>query len=204
MSSVEAALQRVLNAPTPDAIWQLQPYLLASDAPGAEPARELARSLYCYLSNVQSKLTAKQHSSLSALLAAGSLGIIAIQDVREAFACNPERVWSNLLAGGLAGTLELLSTFQHVKSWETEFVSAHEGAVWDLYAALWQLSSEMQPDLPFEQRQALIDPLLAIVRDPGTPSAVRIALIIRLFQIVLVIRLVPLLVLSGEGASVAD
>jgi hypothetical protein len=202
--SVEAALQRVLNAPTPDAIWHLHPHLLALDVPGAEAARELARSLYCYLSNVQSKLSSKQHSSLSALLAAGSIGIIAIQDVREALACNPDQVWSNLLAGGLAGTLELLSTFQHVKSWETEFVSAHEGAVWDLYAALWQLSSEMKPDLPFEQRQALIDPLLSIVRDPGTPSAVRVALIVRLFQILLVIRLVPLLVLPVQDASGAD
>ena len=68
------------------------------------------------------------------------------------------------LSGGLAATLETLSTFQHVKAWEREFAPVHEEAVWHLYRLLWELSCEAQPDLPFARRRALIDGLLAAIR----------------------------------------
>jgi hypothetical protein len=89
--------------------------------------------------------------------------------------------------------METVSTFQHVKAWETEFLSVHEEVIWHLYAALWHLSVETQPDLPAEMRQALVDHLLSAVRNPEFDSGIRIALVIRLFQILLVIRLAPLL-----------
>lgn len=191
MAAIESLLQRLLREPSPDVLWQLHPHLLTLEGPDAEPARALARSFYCYLSTVQSKLTSKQYSSLSAMLAAGSVASIAVQDVREALACDRENLLGNMLAGVLAATLETLATFQHVKAWETEFASAHEGAVWDLYAALWMLSVETQPDLPVAQRQALIDHLLAVVRAPDLHSSVRIVVIVLLFETLLLIRLLP-------------
>ncbi len=112
----------------------------------------------------------------------------------------------NLLAGGLAATLETLSTLQHVQAWETEFASVHEEAVWQLYDALWAVSVELQPGLEPTRRHALIDSLLSPVRDPAVHSAARMALVIRLFQFLLVIRLAPLLptIRAGEQAAVTE
>jgi hypothetical protein len=191
--TIEHLLQRILSEPSPDDLWQLHPRLLALDTPAAAPARELARRFYCYLSCVRSKLTSKQYSTLAAWLAAGSVGVIALQDVIEAAPSDRAGMIGNLLAGGIAGSLELLSTRQHVKAWETEFISVHEEAVWHLYTTLWQLSVETQPGLAPEKRQALIDPLLTAVRDPLLDGMARMAVVIRLFQVLLIIRLAPLL-----------
>ena len=117
--------------------------------------------------------------------------MIALQDLLEALTRERDRAIQRLLTGGLAEALEMLATAQHVKAWETEFASVHDQAVWYLYEALWQLSTETQPDLPAAQRQALIDSLLSSVRDPGVNSAVRMALIIRLYQVLLAIPFIP-------------
>jgi hypothetical protein len=192
--SIHTLLERILREPSPDELWALHPHLLALDAPEAAPARDLAQMFYCYLSCVRSKLTSKQYSSLAARFAAGSIGVIAIEEVIEAFRADRHNAIGNLLAAGLASILEGMSTVQHVKAWDTEFASVHEEAVWHLYAALWQLSTETQPDLPFDTRRELIDRLLSPARQSKTESVARMALIIRLFQILLAIRLVPALV----------
>ncbi len=196
--TVHELLQRVLREPTPSDLWGLHPHLLAM--PNIEGAQALLRSFYAYLSDVQSKLTSKQYSALSAGLAAGSVGVIATQDIVEAFRENREQALANLLAGGLAATLETFATLQHVKAWETEFSSMHAGALWDLYDTLWQLSVETQPDLPVAQRHALIDELLAPARNPGLDSATRTAVIIRLYQLVFLLRLVPALAVEQDPA----
>jgi len=190
--SLENLLQRILTKPSPDDLWALHPRLLSVDSPDAGPARELARLFYCYLSCVRSKLTSKQYSSLAAMLSAGSVGVIALQDILETLRVDRARAIGNLLAGGLAASLETSSTLQHVKAWEKEFASVHEEAVWHLYAMLWQLSVETQPDLPSDQRLALIDSLMCVVRDPNMDSAARMAIVIRLFQVMLIVRLAPL------------
>jgi hypothetical protein len=199
--TLENLLQRILSDPSPDDLWRLHPHLLALDSPEAVPAREIARMFYCYLSCVRSKLTSKQYSLLAAALAASSVGVIALQDVVRALASDRAHAIGNLLAGGLAETLETFSTFQHVKAWETEFASVHEEAVWNLYAALWQLSTETQPDLPFPARQVLIDSLLSTVRDATVSSTARMAVIVRLFQVLLAIRLAPLFAPAQISAS---
>jgi hypothetical protein len=191
--SIENLLQRILRDPSPDDLWRLHPTLLALDVPEAEPARELARIFYCYLSCVRSKLTSKQHSSLSALLEAGSVGMIVTQDVLSAIQKGQREVISELLAGGIAGLLETAAAYRHVKAWETEFLSVHEEMLWHLYAALWQISVETQPDLSADTRQALVDHLMSAFRRPDLDAGVRMALVIRLLQILLLIRLAPLL-----------
>jgi hypothetical protein len=199
--SLESLVQRILSEPSPDDLWDLHPHLLALESPDAEPARDLAQLFYCYLSCVRSKLTGTQYSTLAAALSASSVGVIALQDVLEVFETDRARAISNFLAGGLAASLETFSTLQHVKAWEKEFASVHEEAVWHLYAILWQLSVETQPGLPSDQRQRLIDSLMGAVRDPKVDSAARVAIVIRLFQVLLIIRLAPLWrLLTGADA----
>ncbi|MCZ7540713.1 MAG: hypothetical protein M5U29_12545 [Anaerolineae bacterium] len=192
MSAVQF-LERILAAPTADDLWALHPHLLALQEPEAERARDVLRLFYCYMSCVTGKLTSKEHSSSAAHLAAGSVGVIALHEVLESLAADRARAISNLLSGGLAATLETLSTFQHVKAWEREFASVHEEAVWHLYRLLWELSSEAQPDLPFDRRRALIDGLLAVIRSDQLEAGARVAVVIRLFQVLLAIRVAPLL-----------
>ncbi len=186
-------LHRILREPSADDLWQLNPHLLALDSPEAERARALAQQFYCYLNCVLSKLTSKQYSSLSALMAAGSIGMVIAQDVIEAVQKGRKEAISELLAGGMAGLLEATSAWQHVKAWEAEYLSVQDEVSWYLYEALWQVSVDTQPDLPAETRQTLVDRLLAPIRSSTINSAIRVAMIIRLFQILLVIQVAPLL-----------
>jgi hypothetical protein len=190
---MEAILGRLLIEPSPDDLWQLHPHLLVLDDDAAEPSRELARLFFCYLSCMRSKLTSKQFSSVAALLAAGSIGVIALEDIIEALSRDRQQALHNLVSGGLAGALEVLSTTQHVKAWETEFASVHDEVVWQLYEAFWNLSAEFQPDLAPSERHMHIDSLLSVVRDSAVNSTARMVLVIRLFQILLAIRLAPFL-----------
>ena len=186
-------LRRILTEPVPDDVWQLHPHLLAAGESG-QPALAVAEKFYCYLSTVRSKLTSKRFSSFAASLAAGSMGVIALEDVVESMGSRDHQgTLFNLMAGGLAATLEVAATWQHVKAWETEFTSVHEECVWFLYEVLWTFSAEHQPEMPLSQRHALIDHLLGAVRSPEVNSTIRMALIIRLFQFLLVIRAAPLL-----------
>jgi hypothetical protein len=190
--AVEQLLVRILREPSPEDLWDLHPHLLAMEGADAEAARDLSRTFYNYLAEVKSKLTSQQYSSLAAKLQVGTVGAITGQDIVEALISGNPRAISELLTGGLAAVLETVSNFQHVKAWETEFSSTHTAAVWELYAVLWHISAEMQPDLPLEKRQALINELLAPARNPDLENGVRLAVIIRLFQLLLAIRLVPL------------
>jgi len=199
--SLAGLLQRILRQPSPDDLWALQPVLLAVDTPGAEAAREIAHCFYCYASRVESKLDSKHYSTVSARLAGGSIGVLAMQDVLEALASPQRGALGELLAGGLAGMLEVLASLQSVKAWKTEFESVHEEAAWDLYAALWRLSVDTQPGLPVSQRQAMLDPLFAIIRSREVDGTMRMALIIYLYQIALAIRLAPLLAADPDSAT---
>ena len=201
----ENLLQRILSDPSPDDLWALHPHLLALDVPEVEPVRELAQMFFCYLSCVSSKLTSREHSSLSALLSAGSIGVVVVQDVWSSLKAGRAEAISELLSGGIAGILEVAATLQHVKAWDTEFQSVHEEALWRLYAAMWRISIETQPDLPVEKRQALVDNLMSALRHPSLDGHVRMALVIRLLQILLVIRLAPLVErITAQQAPVAE
>jgi hypothetical protein len=191
--ALEDLLQRILSDPSPDDLWALHPYLLAMDVPEAAAAREVTQLFFRYLSGVRSKLTAKQHSSLSAILSAGSVGVVVTQDLWASFREGRAEAITELVSGGIAGILEVASTLQHVRAWDIEFQSVHEEALWRLYEALWHISIETQPDLPVEKRRALVDNLLSALRQPTLDGSVRMALVIRLLQILLAVRLAPLL-----------
>lgn len=193
MPTVRALLAQILEDPTPDTLWQLHPHLLARPAAETQAARDITRAFYSYLSQVRSKLTSKQYSSLAALLAAGAVSVIAMQEAYEALVVEHRHNLSSLFGGALASMLEAFSTVQHVKAWETEFASEHEEAVWSIYVALWHISADAQPDLPVERRHELIDSLLAPVRQTQTDSMLRLVLVIRLYQLLLAILLAPLL-----------
>jgi len=198
---LEETLQRLLTEPSPEDVWALQPLLLASSQPAAPRAYEAARLFYCYLVNVRSKLTSKQYSLVGAALAATSIGVMAVRDLFDSVVNDPEHLIPNALAGGLAGTTEGLATLQQVRAWETEFASVHDEALWNLYGLLWQLSADARPQQAPETRHALIEQLLAPARASELDGLARLAYLIRLFQIVLLARMQPLLAASRAEAG---
>lgn len=197
--ALETIVQRILTEPAPEDLWALQPLLLASDAPAAQHACEVAQQFYCYLVNVRSKLTSKQYSLLGAALAATSIGIIAVHDLLESAAEDHAHLLQNALAGGLAGATEGFATLQHVRAWETELGSVHDEALWGLYNLLWRLSVEGRADQAPNTRHALIEQLLAPARAAELDGLARMAYLIRMFQIVLLLRLHPLMAATREA-----
>jgi len=102
--------------------------------------------------------------------------------------------------------LMVLATLQYVKAWEAETSLVHDQAMWWLFEGLWRLSREFRPHMAAGERQKLIDALLAPAREEETGPAVKIVLLVRLFQTLLFSSLgwvVPLLA-SSDVSDVPD
>ena len=183
-------LNRIARQPTTDDLWALRGTLLActQGQPEAQLAHEIAREFYMYLSELQSKMNARQYNELASLLDIGSVGMLALQDI----IFEEKDLWKNLLLGGIGEGLMVLASRQYVKAWEQELKSVHRRAAWSLYGVLWQLSCEHQPDVATSERQALIEATLAPALDDDTPFESRMLLLLRLFQTLLLLLGAPL------------
>jgi hypothetical protein len=188
--SFQDLLHRLLTQPTPDDLLALQTALLAAEADPAHAdaalrALEVAREFHAYLSELQAKSSAREYSELASKLDIGAVGGVALENLAEA----GESLLKRILLGGLSETLMVLASRQYVKAWSREMRPLHGQAVWFLRSELWRLSSAGRPDMPPEERTALVDGLLSPALDDSTADEVCVALLGRLFQIVLVIHL---------------
>jgi len=186
--SLDTTLTQVLTQPTPDALWNLRADLLilASCLPsgGRDKARwslEIAGRFHDYISELRSKMTARQYSQFASRLDMGSVGLLAVQDMIT----EREHLLESLFLGGLSEGLMVLATLQYIKAWESEMALAHNRAVWWLFEGLWRLSQTFRPDMNGGERQKLIDALLAPARSKKMAPAVKMALLVRLFQLLL-------------------
>jgi len=182
----------MLTEPTPDALVALQGALLTLDHQGqaAERALEVAGRFYEYLSELHSKIAARDYSELASRLDIGAVGAVALENVLGA---EQDNFWRQLVMGGVAEGLMVAASRQYVKGWEVETGLIHTRAVWYLAEALWRASEEMQPDLPAEQRWQAIQSLLAPARDAEVPAPDKAVLLGRVFQILLITHLSRLL-----------
>jgi hypothetical protein len=188
MQSLQDALQPILSQPTPDSLVALQGVLLALDCrgEGIDRALEIAGHFHAYLSELQSKITAKDYSELASRLDIGAVGTVALENM---VAAEKEQFWERLLLGGLGEGLMVAASRQYIKAWEVETGLVHSRAAWTLTEALWRTSVERQPDLPAEQRWQAIQSLLAPAYDPNVPAPDKAALLGRVFQILLLTHL---------------
>jgi hypothetical protein len=192
--SLAVLLEQVLRNPTPDTLWRLQPALLALDHPSAAGAREIAGQFFAYLNAVRSKAEARRFPVLATAFAATSTSLSIGEDL---LALEKAKVLPMLLEG-VRLTLDILSNYQFVRQWEPDFAAVHDAAVWNLYGAYWKLSEDHQADMDAEKRRELLDGLFSIVRDPEADSALRLALLVRLFAWGLIARMVPLIALEAS------
>jgi hypothetical protein len=188
--AIPTVIEQVLNQPTPEVLAKLQPLLLAMGSPQALAAHDIAGQFYLYLSAIRNLIEARQFPVLATTLAASSIGIGMAKDIfSEEETINPLKA----MVDGLRVVLDILSNYQFVRQWEPSFAAVHDAAVWNLYQAYWNLSAEMHPGLSVVKRAELLENLFSIVRNPESESALRLALLVRLFQWGLIARLLPLL-----------
>jgi hypothetical protein len=201
---LEQKLSLVLAQPTPVALWDLRAELLAlADRLPSDGQREagwtleIVRQFHNYLAELYSKMTAREYSQLASRMDMGSVGMLAIQDLLT----ERERLLESLFLGGLSEGLMVLATLQYVKAWEAETALAHDQAIWWLFEGLWRLSREFRPEMGGEERRKLIDGLLAPARSEESKPAVKVALLARLFQVLLVGSLGWVGPLLAEGGA---
>jgi hypothetical protein len=192
MKSLADAIQPILSQPTPEALVELQGALLASGHAGPEVHRTLdaAGHFYNYLSELQSKVSARNYSELASLLDIGAVGAVALESIISAESHN---FWQRMLLGGLGESLMVAASRQYVKGWEIETGLVHSQAAWYLTEALWHASGQTQPHLPAETRWQAIHQLLAPARDPDLPAPAKALLLGRIFQMLLLTHLARLL-----------
>jgi hypothetical protein len=183
-------LGRLLTEPTPADLLALQTRLLAAEidptrSDAARRALEVAREFHAYLSELEAKFGAREYSELASMLDVGAVGVVALENLTEA----GEALLKRLLLGGLSEILMVFASRQYVKAWSRELRPIHMQAVWFLRGELWQLSVTGRPDISTEERAALVDGLLAPALDEDAADEVHVALLGRLFQVLLVIHL---------------
>jgi hypothetical protein len=188
---IQDLLARLLTEPTPADLLALQTRLLAAEtdpteqADAARRALDVAREFYCFLCELEAKSSAREYSELASMLDVGAVGGVALESLAEA----GETLLQRLLLGGLSETLMVLASRQYVKAWSHEMRPVRMRAIWFLRRDLWRLSVQGRPEMSSPERAALVDGLLAPVLDGDGADEVHLALLGRLFQILLAIHL---------------
>ncbi len=192
--SFQDLLGRLLVEPSPSDLLALQTCLLVAEADparadAARQALEVSREFHSYLSELEAKFGARQYSELASLLDIGAVGAVALENLTEA----GESLKQRILLGGLSEVLMVLASRQYVRAWGREMKPIHMRAVWFLRAELWRLSVAGRPDIGAEERVVLVDGLLAPALESEATDEVCLALLGRLFQILLIIHLAQVL-----------
>lgn len=191
MKNLPDVLQPIMVSPTPGALVALQGALLASEVEGEaiESALEIAGQFHTYLSELQSKITAKQYNEMASRLDIGAVGTVALENI---VATEKEQFWKRLLLGGLGEMLMVTASRQYIRAWDAETNLVHTQAAWYLSEALWRASRQTQPDLAPEQRWEAIHGLLAPAYTAETPAPTKAILLGRVFQVLLLTYLARL------------
>jgi len=196
---LSAIVQQVLTTPTPAALWELYGQLLAAGADAS--LIHTVETFHHYLCDLQSKATARQYSELASLLDIGAVGGVALGNLIGGEAHD---LFQRFLLGAASESLMVLASRQYIKGWGAELHSVHCQAAWFLAGELWDLSAEMQPDLPAGERWSNVQKLLAPARDPDTPNEAKAVLLGRLFQIFLLSQLTPHLPIPNPQSPIPN
>lgn len=192
MEALTDVLKPILVAPTPAALVALQGALFRAgvQGPALDDSLAIAAEFFVYLSDLQSKLTAKEYNEMASRLDIGAVGMVALENLA---ATRREEFWQRLLLGGLGETLMVAASRQYIRAWDVETGLVHSRAAWYLAEALWRTSAELQPGLAPEQRWQAIHQLLAPAYDASVAAPAKAVLLGRIFQVLLLTHLARLL-----------
>jgi hypothetical protein len=190
--AARAVLDRILAAPTPDDLWQLQKALLISGGDEAARARAVARQFHACLRSLHSKSESRNASRWGAVLGTAAVASVTLPEMLQ----EQERSLQTLIQNALPAALEVGSAVKSAQAWEVEASLLYDEFAWFLYEELWDLSTAERPDMAPAERRERIDVLLDPLLDPGLPDADRGVLVVDVFRAVLAARMQPLL---GDG-----
>ncbi len=188
MNKIQNSLLMALSAPSPTVLWQLRSDLLEANLPHDMPIWNLLDEFHGFLNTLSASTTAHEYSKIATLLDIGAIGFVALEHVIDGN-LSPSQLWRRLIAGSAGEGLMVLASRQYVKAFQAETIAVFRSSAWHLYQDLWQISTDTQPDLEVEVRRQVIDQLLAPIHDESVDQMVKVVLIGRLFQLLLVIRL---------------
>ena len=188
MITFQQSLATVLSKPTPAALWQLRGDLLQADIPATTPIWQVIDQFFTFLNNLSANLKDYEFSKMATLLDIGAIGGVAIQGVIEGN-LPMKTLWKRLLAGTVGEGLMVLASRQYIKGAQAELISVYQDTAWYLFDALWHVSTQLQPSLTPAERRRLLDDLFAPALHEKTDDAVKIVLLGRLFQLLLVVHL---------------
>jgi hypothetical protein len=200
MKTLQESVLRILSQPRPDDLVELQGVLLMSGQEGEAVQRALgtAERFYAYLSDLQSKIAAKEYSELASRLDISAVGVVALENM---ISQESETFWQRLMLGGLGEALMVGASRQYVKGWEVETGVVHRTAAWYLTEALWSASRDMQPDLAPDRRWEAIQALLSPVHDAEVPAPAKALLLGRIFQMLLLTHLARLIEIDTQDET---
>ncbi len=130
---------------------------------------------------------AREYSHVASLLDIGAVAGVALENlVGEE---GSKELWKRFALGAASETMMVLAARQYVKAWEEETDAIFNSAVWFLKQAYWNLSHELQPELPSHSRTKFTNELVSPLKSDQIRGIVKAGLIIRLFQILLIARI---------------
>ncbi|MBN1991758.1 MAG: hypothetical protein JW953_03575 [Anaerolineae bacterium] len=188
-AQLQVTLKRILTTPTPADLWTLQAELLELGGETAFKAREVAGAFHSCLRHLESKTASRNASRWGAVLATAAVSSVGLQEMLT----EQEDPLECLLASGVTAMLEIGSAAKHVQAWQVEATLMYDDVAWYLYGELWEISRLGRAELSAPQRRAALDQLLRPILDSHVAEAVKSALLVRLFQVVLAARMWPLL-----------
>jgi hypothetical protein len=181
------SLTAMLSRPAPDSLWLLRADLLES---GLDPdSRPLAilDAFYHFLNRLVASSTAREYSHFASILDMAALAGVAVQNLIDEE--DSEDWWRRFVVGAISEGMMVLAARQYVKAWEEEMRAGRNTAAWYLAQEYWSLSVDLQPALPSGKRRQLVEQLFAPIADDQVDGTVKAGLLVRLFQILLLVRL---------------
>lgn len=181
------ALKEVLSQPSPEALWQLRADLMEQGVQDDARLMVIVDEFYRYMNQLVASSTAREYSHIASILDMAAVAGVAIQNlVAER---DDEEWWQRFVVGAASEGMMVLAARQYVKAWEVEMRSDYNAAAWFLAQEYWRLSTDLQPELTPAKRRELVDQLFSPLIDEEVDGAVKVGLVARLFQILLVARL---------------
>ncbi len=180
-------LSQVMTAPTPDVIWQLRAELLEAGMGIHAKPLIILDEFYDFLNELVASSTAREYSHFASKLDMAAVAGVALQNLMENE--DGDGLWQRFMMGAASEGLMVLAARQYVKAWEEEMKANYNAAAWYLTREYWDLSVDLQPDLPMMARRQLVENLVAPLRDDHLEGIVKAGLIVCLFQMLLLARL---------------
>ena len=184
-----AAFERILAAPTPSDLWDLQKALLVIGGEAAVRARAVVREFHGCLRALESKSSSRRASRLGAALGSAAVASVSLPDLQR----RQDIALDELFESAIPAVLEVGSAISSAQAWEVEAQLIYDDYAWFLYEELWDVSTVAVPELTAADRGARIDQVLDPLLDPTVPDGDRATLLVEVFRSVLAARLLPLL-----------